>query len=290
MLKRKCAFLTTNGLEDFFVYDDLLKPHLQKLGWEIEDVLWKDQDIDYDSYDVVIVRSTWDYQQHLDEFIQCLERIEESKAILQNPFELMKWNISKLYLRDLSERGVPVLPSLWQDSYSFLEVMKAFSHFNTDKIVIKPLVSANADDTFCLNEQTLNKNDSRLSSIFGDKGFMLQAFEPAIVDPGEYSLFYFDEKFSHAILKTPKVGDFRVQEEHGGQLKAINATEAMLNLAKQTLLELPQVPFYARIDMLQTQRGFELIEVELIEPSLYFNMDNQSAQRFAKLMNDKYSG
>lgn len=111
---------------------------------------------------------------------------------------------------------------------------------------------------------------------------MVQAFEKTILDKGEYSLFYFNGKYSHSINKLPAAGDFRVQEEHGGSLESIVPNPSMLTLAQKTLEALPSDSLYARIDMLNTNKGLAIIEVELIEPSLYFNMDDESPQRFAQ--------
>ncbi|MFT5282880.1 MAG: glutathione synthase/RimK-type ligase-like ATP-grasp enzyme [Yoonia sp.] len=115
-----------------------------------------------------------------------------------------------------------------------------------------------------------------------NRQIMLQAFEKTILDVGEYSLFYFDGEYSHSINKLPASGDFRVQEEHGGQLQSIEPTDAMRALAQRTLNALPENALYARIDMLDTATGLAIIEVELIEPSLYFNMDEESPKRFAQ--------
>ncbi|MGQ8364521.1 ATP-grasp domain-containing protein [Glaciecola sp. 1036] len=283
---RLCAFLSTDNLEDFFVYDDLVKPHLQKLGWQVEDVFWRNKTVDYNQFDLVVVRSTWDYQQDSAAFLECLERIDDSTANLQNPLSLMRWNLSKAYLHALASAGVPVLPTIWAEGYSEAQILESFDQLNTPEIVIKPLISANADFTYRLSKKRFMEENPNLSEIFRVRPFMIQSFEPSIAEKGEYSLFYFAGQYSHAILKRPKAGDFRVQEEHGGQLEAITPTSDMLKLGALTLEALPTKTLYARVDMLETQRGLEIIEVELIEPSLYFNMDKNSALRFAHAIND----
>jgi hypothetical protein len=112
----------------------------------------------------------------------------------------------------------------------------------------------------------------------------------SVIDEGEFSLFYFDGKYSHAILKTPKADDFRVQEEHGGRLKAIVPEKSLFAEADNTLAAITkltgEMPLYARVDFVRfcneiNGEEFALMEAELIEPSLYFNMDDNSAQRFA---------
>ena len=277
----RCAFLTTHNLEDFFIYDDLVKPHLAKLGWTVDDVCWRDQTVDYSQYDVVVVRSTWDYQAFAEQFMQTLLRIEVSGARLENSFKLMKWNVSKSYLKDLESHGVPILPSIWLSSFDSASIHNAFSHFEASEIIIKPLVSANADFTYRLSKDDFRKKEQAIKKELDTREIMIQAFEKTILDKGEFSLFYFDGEYSHAINKMPANGDFRVQEEHGGQLRSIEPSAAMLSLAQKTLAALPDKALYARIDMLQTDKGLAIIEVELIEPSLYFNMDKASSKRFA---------
>lgn len=277
----RCAFLTTTGLEDFFIYDDLVKPHLAILGWSVDDVCWRDQTVDYNQYDLVVVRSTWDYQVFADEFMQTLGRIERSSAVLENSLKLMKWNVSKSYLKELDSKGVAILPSIWLEYFDSEAIQSAFSHFDTAEIIIKPLVSANADFTYRLSEDDFIAKQQTIKSELKNRQIMIQAFENTILDKGEFSLFYFDHEYSHAINKMPENGDFRVQEEHGGQLASVEPTKAMFSLAQQTLRALPEKSLYARIDMLETSLGLAIIEVELIEPSLYFNMDNMSSKRFA---------
>ncbi|MFC3122916.1 ATP-grasp domain-containing protein [Agaribacter flavus] len=285
---KRCAFLSTDNLDDFFVYDDMLKPYLAEFGWEVRDVPWQNTAVDYNEFDLVIVRSTWDYQAHAESFLNCLERIDASSAILENPLSLMRWNLSKSYLQNLQHKGIPVLPSIWSEKINYSKFKSLYHRFHTDDLVIKPLVSANADFTYRVNIEKLERLWEELEGVFSIRPFLVQAYEESIETVGEYSLFYFEKNYSHAILKQPKAGDFRVQEEHGGQLIALDASDEMKKLAMRVLASLPELPLYARIDMLKTERGFEIIEVELIEPSLYFNMAEGSAERFATLIHKKY--
>ena len=117
--------------------------------------------------------------------------------------------------------------------------------------------------------------------------FLLQPFMDAIIDEGEYSLFYFNGTLSNCILKTPKNNDFRVQEEHGGQLKLVNEPDTLLvECGNQCLDVIDEQLLYARLDFVRYQDSFALMEAELIEPSLYFNMDPESPERFARAFNN----
>ncbi|MGB3725738.1 MAG: hypothetical protein WA981_08235 [Glaciecola sp.] len=280
----RCAFLTTDNLDDFFVYDDLVKPHLNELGWQVDDVSWHDDTVNYNDYDVVVVRSTWDYQSAPAKFMKALERIEASKARLENHYQLMLWNFSKDYLRDLADKGVPILPTIWLDTFDAEAITQAFNDLRTSEIIIKPWVSANADFTYRLSEEAFLFEQQNIKQALNDRPIMIQAFESSILEQGEFSLFYFGEQYSHTINKRPAEGDFRVQEEHGGELYSRKPTKAMTALAEKTLASLPYKALYARIDMLMTDRGLNIIEVELIEPSLYFNMHEPSAKAFAQAL------
>ena len=277
---KRCAFLSMDSLEDFFAYDQMLFEPLKAVGWLAEEVSWRKMDVDWNVYDVVVVRTTWDYQDDVEAFMACLQRIEASSAQLQNGLKIVEWNISKRYLSDLQNQGINIVPTLWFKAFVLTELQAGFSHFDTSEIVLKPLVSANADHTYRLTPENLKVQADGLKDVFAHREFMLQPFLPGIVDEGEYSLFYFAGHYSHSILKQPGAGDFRVQEEHGGQLKSIQPNEKMLTTARHCLAALPADVLYARIDLVRHKNEFAVMEIELIEPSLYFNMDPESPQRF----------
>lgn len=278
------AFLSTDNLEDFFVYDELLIPHFETLGWQVSTVSWHCQTVDWDSFDYVIVRSTWDYQQYADAFMQCLKKIEQSKAVLLNSLALMQWNIEKYYLKDLAEKQVPIVETCWHEDFRDAHIEEAFLHFDCDTIVIKPVLSANADDTFKLHRNTWREQLTLLSGVFKQRKFMIQPFLDSVVEEGEYSLFYFSGCYSHAIKKVPQKGDFRVQEEHGGSLFSVNADSEQQAIAEKALNAMPQNALYARVDLVRQRGQWAIMELELIEPSLYFNLDSESPKRFVEAM------
>jgi glutathione synthase/RimK-type ligase-like ATP-grasp enzyme len=277
---KRCAFLSMDSLEDFFAYDQMLFEPLKAVGWLAEEVSWRKTDVDWNVYDVVVIRTTWDYQDDVEAFMACLQRIEASSAQLQNGLKAVEWNISKRYLSDLQNQGINIVPTLWFNAFVVAELQIGFSHFDTSEIVLKPLVSANADHTYRLTPENLKEQADELKDVFAHREFMMQPFLPEIVNEGEYSLFYFAGHYSHSILKQPGAGDFRVQEEHGGHLKSIQPSEEMLTIARHCLAALPADVLYARIDLVRHKNEFAVMEIELIEPSLYFNMDPESPQRF----------
>lgn len=279
----KICFLSTDNLDGYIFDDDLAIEPLRRLGWEVSTISWRAK-IDWNDFAAVIIRTTWDYQDSPNEFLRALRKIDESKALLQNSLRTVEWNLSKEYLRDLENKGVKIVPTIWgekkpteNDFDSWLE------HFQTDEIIIKPIISATAQDTF-----RLKKFDQNLAEVFKARKYLVQPFMPNIVSEGEFSLFYFGGIFSHTILKTPKEKDFRVQEEHGGIITAVSPPEKLLKTAEKVLNLIEPIPLYARIDFVRDEQDdFCLMELELIEPALYLRMDENAPQFFAETI-DKW--
>lgn len=282
------VFLSTDNLDGYFVYDELLIPYFEKEGWHVSTLSWHDTTIDWNQYDYVIVRSTWDYQQYADKFLACLARIDNSSATLLNPLQLIKWNIKKHYLRDLEEQNITILPTQWFHRFDEQALLDCFDTFATDTLIIKPVLSANADDTFKLALDNVDEHLKTLRACFLNRECMVQPFIKDVQSEGEYSLFYFGGKFSHGILKVPKKGDFRVQEEHGGELFSITphheGFEQMCKVSEKALSAMPTQALYARVDLVRFNNDWAVMELELIEPSLYFNLDPQSPSRFVEAM------
>ena len=285
-----------NTLEDFVCYDRMAIEPLAALDWQTEEIPWRNTDTDWNDYAAVVIRSPWDYQEDCDEFLSCLETIEASQAILENPLPLVKWNIEKNYLRDLEQHGMPIVPTLWAKNFARNQINDWRTELHSTELVIKPIVGAAASNTWRMGPNISDETLSQISTAHKDGPFMVQRFLPQISTEGEFSLFYFGGKFSHAILKCPKPGDFRSQEEYGSELISITPESNLLQAGERSLATLQKcghaIPLYARVDLIrleETVDGFAIMELELIEPSLYFNMDDASAQRFAEAIDTRLS-
>lgn len=279
---KTCVFLTMDSLDDYCCYDHLLYAPMNELGWNVEEISWRAEGVDWGQYDVVLIRSPWDYMFDPDGFIKVLEDIDKSGAHLENSLNIAKWNIEKTYLKDMEKKGVPCIPTLWRDRFDAEDGRSFFDALGVDEIIIKPVLSAGAKNTYRLHVSVFEEKTEVLQSDFSSRAFMVQPFLESIIDPGEYSLFYFGGEYSHAIQKKPKENDFRVQEEHGGILSKIDPDAGLLDSASQALGFLDEVPLYARIDLVPYKDKSVLIEMELIEPSLYFNLDEDAPMRFAR--------
>ena len=285
-----CAFLTTDTLDAFVAYDHLAVAPLARLGWTVEMVPWR-AEADWDAYDVVVVRSPWDYQDDPDAFLDVLGAIDTSAARLENPLAVMRWNLRKTYLRDLEAAGVPIVPTRWAEGLTSDALAAAFDAWGTAEVVAKPVVSANADGTFRLGPDAETWNAA--VSALADRACMIQPFVPSVVGEGEWSVFAFGGAVSHAILKTPAAGDFRVQEEHGGVIRGVEPGADLLALTEAALAAVPHPTplLYARVDAVGLTDGtLAIIELELIEPSLYFPFADGSAERFAAALDEQGPG
>jgi glutathione synthase/RimK-type ligase-like ATP-grasp enzyme len=287
-----CAFLTLDDPTGYVVIDDdLTYQPLRELGWRVETVPWSRPDIAWDSYDAVVMRSTWDYIKTPDTFLSILTNIERAGTPLFNNLDLVRWNIQKTYLRDLAARGVPVVPTVWRDRLEPATLSSLLKEVGTDETVIKPVIGASASGAYRIDTWNIAAQTAAIETYYADRALMVQPFLSAVTSEGEFSLFYFNGVHSHTILKAPKAEDFRVQQEHGGSVCLVQADNVLRAAGDAVLRALDEAPLYARTDFVRADNGrdFWLMELELIEPSLYFRMDPNAPERFARALHQRVS-
>lgn len=278
----RVALLTLEHAADFVIDDALAVAELTRRGWDASEIPWTRTDVDWGSFDVVIIRTTWDYHDHPVAFLETLAAIEASGVRLENPLRTVEWNLDKRYLRTLESRGIPIVPSVWGHGGDARTFAGLFATLQDTEIVVKPNISAGATDTFRLIAPLSDITLQKLVDTFADRDWFAQPFVRSVVTEGEYSLFYFDGQLSHAIQKIPKSGDFRVQEEHGGDILSIGISAELRRVADQVFARITPAPFQARIDLVRLTNGaLAVMEVELIEPSLYFRMHERAPANFA---------
>ena len=279
---RRCAFLTMSSLAHFVCDDELAYAPLAALGWQVDAVDWRRSDVNWHSYGAVVIRSAWDYDSDPEGFLAVLATIERAGTPLANSRRMSRWNLRKGYLHELATRGVHIVPTLAARGSDPSHLAQWRRALGTDEIVLKPLIGANAGHTYRVPPDTHGEQLAALAAVFADRDYLVQPFMHSVVEEGEYSLFYLGGEYSHTILKTPKRDDFRVQEEHGGLIRSAVPEPGLLANAHATLAALPEAPLYARADYVRDGSRFALMELELIEPSLYLRMDPQAPERFAR--------
>jgi glutathione synthase/RimK-type ligase-like ATP-grasp enzyme len=288
---KHCAFLTLDDPSRFVIDDELAHEPLAELGWRVSWPSWRQTEAPWGQFDAVIIRSPWDYQAHSAAFVGVLEAIGRSGTRLANPLAIVRWNLAKTYLKELEEAGVPIVPTLWGTSIEPARFEDFFNTLESDELVIKPVIGANGEDAFRIGRADEQSRMEYIARRHDGGEFMIQPFMSAVLSEGEYSLFYFNGQYSHAILKTPAEGEFRSQEERGSSLAAIDPEARLLARADQAMAVVssvvPEPVLYSRIDLVRDAQGdFRVMEVELIEPSLYLRMDPGAPMRFARAVDE----
>jgi glutathione synthase/RimK-type ligase-like ATP-grasp enzyme len=278
----RIAFLTMDSLDGFVSYDYLVRDILRQRGLRVDEVSWKNPHADWDQYDLVVIRSPWDYQQSCSQFLDVLALIDASRANLQNPLKVVRWNVEKTYLRDLQDSGVTIVPTAWLQSPRVADLTSLFEQLKADQVVVKPFIGAGATDTFWLNSNSSPELLQSIETLYQGRLALAQPFIESVLSYGEISLTFFGGEYSHTVLKTPKSGDFRVQEEHGGIIQPIDPDPEVIAFARRSLAAVQSDLLYARVDLvfLENQQP-AIMELELIEPSLYLSYDDESPRRFA---------
>ncbi|WP_140985999.1 ATP-grasp domain-containing protein [Asticcacaulis tiandongensis] len=234
-------------------------------------------------YDLVCPLVVWGYHNAPDDFRKSLAYIKAKGHRLMNPTGILAWNIDKHYLRDLSQSGIRTVPTLFAASLTPRVIANARADFNQQKLVIKPVISAGSKNTFILDTDHIPPIHWGETGEAGGGSLMLQPFMPAIQSEGEWSLLFYSGQFSHAVLKTPKSGDFRSQPDYDANLRTLPVPPEALELAYEAL-DYAGGPdlLYARVDMVRNDSGQPcLMELELIEPDLYLTYDPDAPARLA---------
>jgi hypothetical protein len=276
---------------------DAYREALAGIDAEIFDQPWSEPVTE--AFDLIVPLVAWGYHNAPDDFRAAMTALAGRRVF--NPPEIVSWNVDKRYLRDLAEAGIRIIPTLFVDQVTDAEVARARADFGQRALVLKPAISAGAKNTLVWEGDTLLSSPAlagEVSPLVGDGGgltdakdsktippvgaAMIQPFMPAIQSEGEWSLLYFAGQFSHAVLKTPKSGDFRSQPDYDAHLRVLTPPPEALALAQSAIDFIGRDRLlYARVDMVRAaDDGFCLMELELIEPDLYLTYDPEASMRF----------
>ena len=238
---------------------------LTAAGLIVEQRIWTNPG-DLSGHDLVLPLFAWGYQRDVAAWYTLLDRMEAEGLPVVNPVPVLRWNSDKAYLADLGAKGVAVVPTVEVMALDNASLAAAMAALATDEAVIKPAISGGADGTHRIAAGAAIPADA-----LGQRR-LVQPLMPGILADGEYSLFFFAARFSHAIVKRPASGDFRVQEQFGGREALWEASAAARELAAAALAAAPAPPVYARVDMVGDAAGtLHIMELELIEPSLFLH-------------------
>ena len=265
--------------------DQLLADALRPLGVEVTPIPWTEID-PFAQVDAppIVLRSTWDYHRIPTMFTTWLSALQDSGRTVWNDPAIALGNIDKIYQRQLESAGLAIPKTRWLDRIDQESIREALEEERWQRAVLKPRIAATAYGTFLVTPDSL-PTDEDLAPARAS-GALLQEFVAEIVDRGEVSLMYCDGVFSHAVSKRAKPGDYRVQQDFGGVVVSFAPSSDLLGFADRVMSTVPSC-LYARVDVVETNRGPLLMELELIEPELYFLVVPSAAGRFAMSISNK---
>lgn len=264
---------------------DAYREALSGLDVEIFDAPWSEPLTQ--TYDLIVPLVAWGYHNAPERFRAVMAGLKAAEQRIFNPADIVSWNVDKRYLRDLADAGIRVIPTRFVDRVTETLLKETTADFG-GTLVVKPVVSAGAKNTLVWRDGDVlafdaiedKAKDTKETPPTGEA--MIQPFMPAIQSEGEWSLLFFAGEFSHAVLKTPKSGDFRSQPDYQAHLRTLPPPpEALLLAAEAIDFVGADRLLYARVDMVRDGAGrFCLMELELIEPDLYLAYADGAAARF----------
>ncbi|QBZ98122.1 ATP-grasp domain-containing protein [Flavobacterium sangjuense] len=284
----KIALLTCEKFPELYQTDQFLIPELAKHNITASATVWDDTTINWNDFDYLIFRNTWDYFEKEYQFNTWLDYIQTSGIKTLNAIEIVQKNKHKFYLRELENQGIKILPTVFIDKTTTLNLEEIIPK-NWTKGVIKPAYSGGAYLTKVFEIDQLEQINLQYQSIASEKELLLQEFRPEIVSEGETSFIFFNKKFSHCVNKKPAKDDFRVQIQFGGNYVSAEPNQDLINQAQNVVNTFSEKLLYARVDGIIINNQLHLMEVECIEPDLYFNHSEGSQQRFVNAILDLIS-
>lgn len=267
------------NLDELFEEDNLLLHGFEAEGFHASPVVWNQPEIDWNQFDIALIRSTWDYLDDQDRFLQVLSQVEASSCKLFNPLAAVRWNMDKHYLFDLEQWDVPIIPTYLASNVEAGTLHDVFAAKQWRTIVLKPSVGLGGSYSYRVPLEELGNTLTSLKSSQPDREYLIQPFIESIVSEGEWSFIYFNRQLSHVLLKKPAPHDYRVQGIYGGTIQVAESQEGDRAQAEVVLAKLPFDILYARLDFVRMDGRLSIIEVELIEPILSFNLVPESIMR-----------
>lgn len=274
--------MTSEALPNLYEDDLLLVPALAELGIDSRPAIWSDGAIDWLGFDAVVMRTPWDYFVRLEEFRVWLDARIQSGVLLCNSGEILDWNFDKRYLQDLAAAGVAVVPTIVVPRGGRPDIVALARPRGWDDIVIKPTISGGGYRTHRFRLEDAGNFRDEIAQTVLDRGLLIQPFLSEIQTAGELSLLFFDGAYSHAVLKRPKEGDYRVQFQFGGTDETVEAREEWIAQARACVDAAPGLPVYARVDGVIVDGAFVLMELEIFEPLMFLARHPEAPMRFAR--------
>jgi glutathione synthase/RimK-type ligase-like ATP-grasp enzyme len=289
--RKKIAFVTSEADPNLIMDDRLVIEPLRKMGIDVEPLVWDRPPQDLFSFDAFVFRSCWNYHRKQAEFEAWLNSLRALHVPVLNSVEINLWNLSKKYLLDLEGCGVVIPETTFLPAKTFeADDLNEYLHLiKSEKIIVKPAVSLNGEDTFLIDKNDPALITKRSMEINDLRDLLLQQFIPEIQTGGEISLIYFNRQFCHGVRKTAKQGEFRIHEEHGGSRVAYIPDAEDLHFANSVVDKITENLLFCRVDIVKSGNKIYLIELEIMDPMLFLGMDKKAPERFALAIDEVLS-
>ena len=243
---------------------------------------WNDPNFNWNNTRSVLFRSTWDYFDNFEQFKKWFDKTKNI-CLMINSSKTIEWNLDKHYLLDLQKHGIPIPNSEFIKRESSVDLSLLMQEKNWNEIVVKPTISGAAKNTYRLKKEDINLFNSTWKKLIYQEDFIVQEFQNNVIKKGEVAMMVIGGKYTHAVLKKAKEGDFRVQDDFGGSIAIYSPSEKMVKLAEQCTRFISPIPSYARVDIIWDNSGdLAVSELELIEPELWFRLDPNAAHKLAE--------
>ena len=269
-------------IDQVLLEDQLLQMELENKGLKVCKKNWADPNFDWFSTTYAIFRTTWDYFERFDEFFTWIDKTKHKTTFI-NTTEIINWNIDKHYLQDLAGNGINIIPTLFIEKDDKINLTELFKQTKWTEAVIKPAISGAARHTYRITPNNCIFYEDIFQQLIKEKCMLFQEFMNNITLDGEISLILIGGEYTHSVRKIAKKDDFRVQDDHGGKVVEHKASSEEIKFAKECVKGCPFYPIYARVDMIYNNNNQpSLIELELIEPELWFRNNTEAALLLAE--------
>lgn len=281
--EKTIGFVTSSEYRSLIADDLILAAALERRGERVIPVVWTEIAPSKTGCDLLVLRSCWDYHLKPQEFLSWVSEARKHVPVMNSP-EIVGWNMDKHYLSDLQAAGFLVPRTVVVEHGIQTDLEELMNAAGLTDAVVKPTISASAFETYRVRRQAAGSFNAKFNTLISQRAMMVQEFIAEIETAGECSLVYLGGEFSHAVSKLPRAGDFRVQHEHGGQYRAVVPPKELESAASAIIIRFAPQAIYCRTDMVLRTQGPTLMELELIEPLLHFELAPEAAEQMAGLL------
>ena len=278
----RVALATAEHLPELSHDDQVLHAILQNRGVDTDIVVW-DSDADWSQYDVVVTRSIWDYHLKYARYLQWLSALESAKVTVHNSVPLQRWNADKHYMLDLEERRVRITPTRVVRTDKPRALQSVLDETGWTHVVVKPTVASTGYETWMFEAPATPEHEAQFKQQLARMDVLVQEFARGVAD-GEMSFVFLGGEYSHAVLKRAAGDEFRIHVEHGGSVESFEPNEQQIDWAKSVVAAIREPWTYARVDAVADEKGLMVMELELLDPELFFSYNQAAAERFADLI------